>query len=185
MGWRRSTWGGMHFGYNQAHDEHDAVLLSRMVLGAYCVFVVTHVFLLVFTGHTGPSWDSISELLMLGLMSRKAGHLGLHASVGIETLNTLREPVSVKVDDEGLVDLVSEKDVGGKVGGMVSCWLPGNRVHRRCHCSFIYIDISETLLAASSTPPCTSTIPSAKSSNLLLQCNPSVDTAHCCWILLP
>ena len=105
------------YGYNA---EDITVQLSLAVLGIYCVFVVTHVFLLILTGHAGTSWDSISELLMLGLMSQKPKHLG-HVSIGIETMKTFREPVSVKVNDQGHAELVFENDVGSKLGrkGMV------------------------------------------------------------------
>ncbi|OAG42542.1 hypothetical protein AYO21_03127 [Fonsecaea monophora] len=101
------------FGYNA---EAITVQLSLAVLGLFCVFVATHMFLLLFTGYTGTSWDSISELLMLGLMSRKPQYLGSHTSAGLDTLNIFREPVSVKVNDEGYVELVFENDAAGKLG---------------------------------------------------------------------
>lgn len=101
------------YGYNA---KDITVQLSLAVLGIFCVFVVAHVFVLFLTGYSGNNWDSISELLMLGLMSRKPDHLGPHAGVGLETLKTFREPVSVKVNDEGHVELVFENDTGGKLG---------------------------------------------------------------------
>ncbi|OQV00450.1 hypothetical protein CLAIMM_05942 [Cladophialophora immunda] len=101
------------YGYNA---EDITVQLSLAVLGVFCVFVVTHIFLLILTGYTGTSWDSISELLMLGLMSRKPEYLGPHTGAGLDTLNIFREPVSVKVNDEGHVELVFENDTGGKLG---------------------------------------------------------------------
>ncbi|KIX98695.1 uncharacterized protein Z520_05996 [Fonsecaea multimorphosa CBS 102226] len=101
------------YGYNA---QDITVQLSLAVLGVFCVFVATHIFLLLLTGYTGTSWDSISELLMLGLMSRKPEYLGPHTSAGLETLNIFREPVSVKVNNEGHVELVFEHDTGGKLG---------------------------------------------------------------------
>jgi hypothetical protein len=99
------------------YDAKDiTVQLSLAVLGIFCVFVLAHVSLLLLTGYSGNSWDSISELLMLGLMSRKPDHLGPHVGVGLETLKTFREPVSVKVNDEGHVELVFENDAAGKLG---------------------------------------------------------------------
>ncbi|KAK5266665.1 hypothetical protein LTR99_007276 [Exophiala xenobiotica] len=99
------------------YDAKDiTVQLSLAVLGIFCLFVLAHVFLLLLTGYSGNSWDSISELLMLGLMSRKPDHLGTHVGVGLETLKTFREPVSVKVNDEGHIELVFENDAAGKLG---------------------------------------------------------------------
>ncbi|KIW90582.1 uncharacterized protein Z519_08365 [Cladophialophora bantiana CBS 173.52] len=62
----------------------------------------------------GTTWDSIGELLVLGLMSRKLEYLDPHASVGLDTLHTFREPVSVKVNYEGYVELVFDNDTGSK-----------------------------------------------------------------------
>ncbi|OAP61639.1 hypothetical protein AYL99_03842 [Fonsecaea erecta] len=101
------------YGYNA---DDITVQLSLAVLGVFCVFMVMHIFLLLLTGYTGSSWDSVSELLMLGLMSRKPEYLGTHTSAGLETLNVFREPVSVKVNNEGYVELVFDNDTGGKLG---------------------------------------------------------------------
>jgi hypothetical protein len=98
------------------YDASDiTVQLSLVVVGVYCVFVTAHIFMLLLTGYCGTSWDSISELLMLGLLSRKPTHLDC-VSVGVETLKTFREPVSVRVNDVGAVELVFEDEPGGIVG---------------------------------------------------------------------
>jgi hypothetical protein len=99
------------YGYS---TEGTTVQLSLVVLGLYCAFVLTHISVLVWTGYTGTSWDSIGELLMLGLMSRQPEHLNPHVSAGLETFKTLREPVSVKVNGEGHVELVFANDTGSK-----------------------------------------------------------------------
>ena|ERR1700761_7645462 len=46
-------------------------------------------------------------------------------------------------------------------------------------------EADETLLAASSTPPSTSTIPGAKSSNLCKPCREALVNATVCWGTLP
>jgi len=51
------------------------------------------------------------------LMSRQPEHLSSHVSAGLETFETLREPVSVKVNGEGHVELVFANDTGSKPGG--------------------------------------------------------------------
>ena len=98
------------------YDASDITIqLSLAVIGLYCGFAVVHIRLLLITGYTGTSWDSISELLMLGLMSRTPTHLQC-VSVGVEAMKTFREPVSIRINDAGGVELVFEDEPGAKIG---------------------------------------------------------------------
>ncbi|KAJ9608126.1 hypothetical protein H2200_007114 [Cladophialophora chaetospira] len=101
------------YGYNASGIT---VQLSLTVLGIYCLFVITHSVFLLSTGYAGPSRYSIAELLMLGVMSRKPEHLGKHACAGLDAMKAFREPVSVKVNDEGSPELVFGNDLAGRIG---------------------------------------------------------------------
>lgn len=89
------------------------VQLSLVVLGIYCLIVIVYLTYTFITGRTASSWDSTSELIMLAMHSQRPTHLQ-GTTVGIDTLSTLREPVSIRVNDEGSAELVFENDAGAK-----------------------------------------------------------------------
>ena len=87
------------------------VKLSLAVLLVYCVTAMTYLIYTLLTGRTGNSWDTVTELFMLGVQSSSPKHLeGIN--VGIETLNTLREPVSIRVNEIERAELVFANDPG-------------------------------------------------------------------------
>ncbi|KAL9624604.1 MAG: hypothetical protein Q9160_001269 [Pyrenula sp. 1 TL-2023] len=85
------------------------VRLSLAVLATYCLIVVIYLTYTFITGRTASSWDSSSELIMLAMNSQKPTHLE-GTSVGIETLSTFRESVSIRVNENDSVELVFEND---------------------------------------------------------------------------
>ena len=85
------------------------VQLSLAAIGVHCLIAFAYLVYTLSTGVAGSSWDSISELLMLGLCSPQPSHLK-HVSTGIDTLSTFREPISVRVSDEDVVQLVFAND---------------------------------------------------------------------------
>jgi hypothetical protein len=104
----------MRRGYGYSYAD-VTVQLSLAVVGLYCLITVFYLAYTLLTGLAGSSWDSISELLMLGLCSPRPDHLK-HISAGVATLSTFREPVSVRVNDEDSLQLVFDKDITtGKV----------------------------------------------------------------------
>lgn len=95
-------------GYGYDNSELP-VRLSLAVLTIYCLIVVIYLAYTFITGRTASSWDSTSELVMLAMHSQKPRHLK-GTSVGIDTLSTFREPVSIRVNENDSVELVFEND---------------------------------------------------------------------------
>ncbi|KAK5095796.1 hypothetical protein LTS08_007931 [Lithohypha guttulata] len=93
-------WHGV--GYN---STGTTVCLALAVLIVYCVVVLAYLIFLFVTGKAGSSWDSIAELFMLALNSRPPTHLG-RTSVGVETMRTFKEPVSIRVNEGQECELV-------------------------------------------------------------------------------
>lgn len=96
------------YGYDSSEIP---VQLSLAVVATYVLIAVTYILYTLVTGRTANSWNSISELFMLGVNSKKPEHLE-GTSVGIDTLSTFREPVSIRVNEQGSVELVFENDTG-------------------------------------------------------------------------
>lgn len=96
--------------YGYGYDSSSVpVQLSLAVLLLYCIIALLYIIFTLFTGRTASSWDTFSELLMLGVHSRAPAHLD-NTSVGIDTLATFREPVSIRINEENKAELVFEKD---------------------------------------------------------------------------
>ena len=51
---------------------------------------------IIVTDHTCVAWDSATELILLALQSKTPDHLGA-ISVGIDSVNTLRQSVGIRV----------------------------------------------------------------------------------------
>ncbi|KAF2265354.1 hypothetical protein CC78DRAFT_600093 [Lojkania enalia] len=83
--------------------------LSIAVLGIYSISVIAYILFLIITSTTSTAWDSAIELLMLALRSRQPWHLS-HVSVGVETMQTFREPVGIRVNQDEDLELVFEND---------------------------------------------------------------------------
>ncbi|KAL9113538.1 MAG: hypothetical protein Q9227_002276 [Pyrenula ochraceoflavens] len=94
------------YGYDSSSRP---VRLSLAVLMLYCLIVAFYIIATLITGRTASSWDSTADLVMLGLNSRSPMHLD-HTSVGVETLSTFREPVSIRVNEKASVELVFDRD---------------------------------------------------------------------------
>lgn len=83
--------------------------LAFAVLVFYSLLATLYLLLTCITGYTSASWDSISELMMLAFNSNRPTFLG-RTSAGIETLNTFRQPVSLKVNEADELELVFDND---------------------------------------------------------------------------
>ena len=99
---------GLRQGYGYKVSE-ITVELSLAVVATYCLITVAYLCYIISSGWTGSSWDSISELLMLGVCSNRPGHLG-NVSAGIETIATFREPVSIRVCKGSSLELLFDND---------------------------------------------------------------------------
>jgi hypothetical protein len=96
--------------------------LSLAVIIAYCFITIVYVAYTIFTGHTSIAWNSATELIMLALQSKEPSDFG-HISVGIDSMETLRRSVGIRVNTVNIGDtgeymekleLVFEHDDGHK-----------------------------------------------------------------------
>ena len=87
------------------------VQLSLAVIATYCLVTTIYLAVVAWTGVTGHSWDSIGDLIILALGSRTPQHL-VNVSVGIETLTTYKEMVSIQANDHDHLELRFHDDPG-------------------------------------------------------------------------
>jgi hypothetical protein len=92
------------YGYGLA----TASLLSCLVLMVYSTIALVYVMHSTYFSTTSSAWESISEILALAMNSRSTAALH-NTSAGIFSLNTLKESVSIGVDN-GHLELVFHKD---------------------------------------------------------------------------
>lgn len=96
--------------YDYGYDSSTIpVQLSLAILLTYCLIATFYIVFILFTGRTASSWDTISELLMLGVHSRTPVHLS-DTSVGIDTVATFQEPVSIRINENNRAELVFDND---------------------------------------------------------------------------
>lgn len=91
-------------GYSYNSNDITAKL-SLAVLSTYTVIVIGYLGFSLITGYTATSWDSIAELVTLALNSTRPGGMA-HTSVGIDTLDTFRRPVRIRVADDNSCELL-------------------------------------------------------------------------------
>ena len=104
--------------YGYGYDTSpNSVRLSLAVITTYCIIATGYLVYISFTGHTSTAWNSAIELVLLALQSKRPDHLG-HTSVGVETLETLRQAVGIRVNDEEELELVFAHDRDVDTRGM-------------------------------------------------------------------
>ena len=94
------------YGYN---TQTTPVRLSLAVISLYVLVTMLYIAYTLFTGRSATSWDSMSELFMLGLNSHRPEYLKA-TSVGVDTLATFEEPVSVRINGQNSAEVVFKKD---------------------------------------------------------------------------
>jgi hypothetical protein len=84
--------------------------LSVTTITAYCLIAVVYIGYIVISGHTSIAWTSPTKLIMLALQSKEPSDLG-HVSVGVDSMDTLRRNVGIRVCqvDTGGTGEVKEK----------------------------------------------------------------------------
>jgi hypothetical protein len=99
-----------------------SIQLSLAVIVAYCFITISYVIYIIVTGHTSVAWNSATEIIMLALQSKEPNDLG-HVSVGVDSMETLRKSVGIRVITMNIADtgehiqkleLVFEHDVQDK-----------------------------------------------------------------------
>lgn len=108
-------------GYGYGSTD-TSTLLSLAVIITYCFITVAYITYTIFTGHTSVAWNSATELTLLALQSKEPDDLG-HVSVGVDSTETLRRSVGIRVNTVSIPDtgermqkleLVFEHDVQDK-----------------------------------------------------------------------
>ncbi|KAL9074627.1 MAG: hypothetical protein Q9157_004326 [Trypethelium eluteriae] len=84
-------------------------ILAAVVLCLYCLFALTFMAWSLWTGQSSNSWDSIAELVALGLNSRAPAQLK-NTSAGVETMTVFQEPIRILENSEQSVEIVFEND---------------------------------------------------------------------------
>lgn len=100
------------YGYGYGTSS-TSVRLSLAVITTYCVITVAYISYLWITGTTSTAWNSAVEYVVLALQSKRPDHLG-HTSVGIDSVNTLREGIGIRVNEDDKLELVfaHDRDIG-------------------------------------------------------------------------
>lgn len=95
------------YGYN---TSPITVKLSLAVVILYLLLAGTYLVCTLITGYAATSWDSVAELVALALNSQRPNTL-VNTSVGIDTLETFRKPVHIRVNQEDSLEVVFEESV--------------------------------------------------------------------------
>ena len=90
-----------------------AVIISMIVMSAYCVYVLSYLVYSAISGISSDSWDSISEMVGLALNSKCPEFLG-HTSSGLDTMAFFKEPVSIRTLQDEKLELVFENETENK-----------------------------------------------------------------------
>ena len=102
------------FGYG---NPSTSVRLALAVITTYCIVISGYMVYLLFTGLTSTAWNSAIELVVLALQSKRPDHLG-HTSVGIDSMETYREEVGIRVNDQEQLELVFAHDKDADTRGL-------------------------------------------------------------------
>ena len=90
------------FSYTTAWQLNDDILyLSITVLSIHLFIAITHSIIIIYSGHTSESWDSITQLIALAYKTLPSSHTLENCGAGIMLLRTLRQNVKVVAVDEG------------------------------------------------------------------------------------
>lgn len=93
------------YGYNASPIT---VKLAIVVLLIYLAMTAAYIVYSVSTGYAATSWDSIAELTALALNSEPPKALK-NTSVGIDTVETYRRPINIRVNQRDSLEIVFQK----------------------------------------------------------------------------
>jgi hypothetical protein len=83
--------------------------LSIVVLKAYCAIIMAYITYVLITGSTSTAWNSAIGLVLLTLQSNRPDYLG-HTAVGLDSLETFKEGVGIRVNGNNKFELVFSHD---------------------------------------------------------------------------
>lgn len=96
------------YGYGYA-TRSTSIILALSVMLTYCIVTLIYIFYILITGSSSTAWHSAIELVTLALQSRKPDHLG-HIGVGLDSIQTFKEGVGVRVNEDSELELVFAHD---------------------------------------------------------------------------
>ena len=93
-----------------AYSMHGVgIKLSITILTLYCAFAMSYLIYSTWFGVSSTAWDSMGEMTVLALNSDRPSALE-NASTGIETLETFRQPISIRAREGYGAQIVFEED---------------------------------------------------------------------------
>lgn len=96
----------MGYGYDTSTIP---VKLSLAALLLYSVIVMAYIVYSLSSGYTSSSWDSIGEILMLGLHSKHPEYMK-GTSTETNTINPYKRPMNVRIGPEGRAEILFADD---------------------------------------------------------------------------
>lgn len=96
-------WG---YGYG---GRSTSIWLAMAVMVTYCAITIFYLAYILATGFTFTAWNSAIELVALALQSQKPDHLG-NIGVGLDSIETFKEGVGIRVNQENELELVFAHD---------------------------------------------------------------------------
>lgn len=103
-----------------------AVRLALGILMLYCLVVVVHIYFSLRSGLSSASWDSMAEMMALGMNSRPTNSLQ-NTCAGIRTIEVFKERVRI-VPTAGLVDELGKGSYNGERGHLELLFLKDSEV---------------------------------------------------------
>lgn len=103
------------YGYD---SKSVPVRFALVVFGLYVMVTASYIIYTLVTGETGTSWNSVADLVMLALNSRKPPAEMGSTSIGVDSIVTFREPVNVRINDVNTAELVFDKEVSADEGSL-------------------------------------------------------------------
>lgn len=99
--------------YRSEYGYDSTSVPVRFSLAVFCLYVLvtaSYISYTLWTGETGTSWNSVADLVMLALNSRKPPAAIGSTSIGVDSILTFREPVNVRINELNTAELVFDKD---------------------------------------------------------------------------
>ncbi|KAF2124603.1 hypothetical protein P153DRAFT_301968 [Dothidotthia symphoricarpi CBS 119687] len=83
--------------------------LAMAVILSYCIIAIAYTIYTLIAGSTSTAWNSPIELVTLALQSKRSDHLG-YTSVRVDSIETLRQNVGIRVNSKEELELVFAHD---------------------------------------------------------------------------
>jgi hypothetical protein len=96
------------YGYGYG-NRTKSIRFAIAVMVTYCVIIIAYVAYTLITGSTSTAWNSGIEFVALALQSKRPDHLG-NIAVGLDSIETFKEGVGIRVNQDNELELVFAHD---------------------------------------------------------------------------